>query len=969
MALLLVMLLAFSSVALAAGEVSVRAGKHANYSRLVFDWKKIARYQVTQSGDKLDIIFERSGNPKISHIKAARYSEIDSIKIRPSGKNKLHVQIDLAEGVTYKHNRLLRKVVFDFKKGSQKTKAPKQMKAEPVEYVEKKVLKKPVHKKKHSPIEETTEVPPPLKKAHKSGKIIVDKTKQENEAEATKVKINPQRTVISISTLEPSNFAVFERFGYLWMVLDNDLGNIPPEKFGALTGVLGKPERIEAEGGSAYRYTLPKGIFVSINKESLSWQIILSRTSNVPIFSNAHVFPDFGRSGRARLIAVLPPAKGKIVKVKDPTVGDDLWVIPVSSAGLKVDQLYETSDLEIMPAHLGMVLRPKRDDIKVYRHEKKIFISASGGLNLTPGVSAISNVKDKHKGGSYKRRIFDFPNWQQGGVSALLDTKRILERELLTVQNPSDRSEILFRLALLHFSNNMAHESIGLLRLVAEENPTMAKQPSFHAIRGAVRALAGQYLGSIEDLSIPSLMEQPEAKLWRGYAAAATEQWNLAAENFPKDNFLLGGYPSVVAIPFTIYMAESALRIGERDRARELLGTLNVYADELLPRHRSAIAYLKGEAYRQNGEKEKAILIWQPVVDGRDRLYHAKAGIALTNLLHQEGRIDDEKALERLENLRYAWRGDGLEIRILQSIGSFRIKTGKYHDGLKQLRSAVELAQGSFEDSSLITHEMMRAFADLYVHEKATDIPPLEAVSIFDEFRELMPSGADGTKASENFADYLVRMDLLERAVSVLEDRILENNGTLAGSRIGARMASIYLLDSKPKKAVEILKKTKVKAMGNDLKHDRELMLARAFSQMKRPKQAISALSSAHSEDAQRLRADIHWRAGHWAEAARALTVLLPNLEKIEGRLTEKQTKMILNVAVAFKLSGEDGKLVKLKKKYEAKMAKTKLASSFAVVTRPAESGALSDRQTMLNLASEVDVFKGFLDSYKANVN
>jgi hypothetical protein len=45
-------------------------------------------------------------------------------------------------------------------------------------------------------------------------------------------------------------------------------------------------------------------------------------------------------------------------------------------------------------------------------------------------------------------------------------------------------------------------------------------------------------------------------------------------------------------------------------------------------------------------------------------------------------------------------------------------------------------------------------------------------------------------------------------------------------------------------------------------------------------------------------------------------------------------------------------------------MAKTGQRDIFGVVTRESSSTDLSDRETLLRIAGEVDMFKGFLKSY-----
>jgi hypothetical protein len=55
-----------------------------------------------------------------------------------------------------------------------------------------------------------------------------------------------------------------------------------------------------------------------------------------------------------------------------------------------------------------------------------------------------------------------------------------------------------------------------------------------------------------------------------------------------------------------------------------------------------------------------------------------------------------------------------------------------------------------------------------------------------------------------------------------------------------------------------------------------------------------------------------------------------------------------------------------LRANYLKQMSRTTLGSTFGVVTRSGGSTSLADRETILKIAGEVDMFKGFLDNYKS---
>ena len=1002
-----------SGPVLADTNLPVRLGSQNGASRLVFDWPKMTGYKIEQNGNTLKIVFESSGKAQLPAVDPALNPQIKDIRsVSPT-----EIDIDLADGASFaKDFRIVRKIIIDISGGPAPAKpgqvtarnappeknAPEKIAAEktvaenkpappavaekheppatpepPAKSPEPKplpvvtVASQTAANDKNTPLPVVSPPPPALAASHDAKPANTEATgvEADNGEDANPDELPVQTadlapTVISLSTLEPASLAVFKRNDFLLIVLDTDTGGIPPQIYGPLSGHLGNPKRVEVEGGTAFRFLYPGSSTLQISKENLSWQIIFKKVEQ-KVLAASQIKPEFDPPGNknARLSVDLS-AKGRILQLTDPVAGDVLTVIPAEEPAQKIDQGSRFTDLEIMPSEIGLVLRPVRDDLKFERKGKTIVVTAPGGLALTPGASAvpISMDEDGSEGPAHAK-LFDFPSWRQGGLARLDENKRNIEQEILQSATPEKRSEGMLKLALLYFANNFSQEALGVLRQALNENPKLAENPGFVALRGGARALAGQYQDAIADLSIPALADQPEADLWKAYAAANTEQWIMAAKLFPKNNRMLAEYPSNIALPFTLFMAESALRLGEKERAKELLGTLNAFTAEMPDRYQAAILYLKGEAFRQDGDIEGALKAWAPVIEGRDRLYRAKASLASVNLLLEDKKISLKDAIEKIDNLRFAWRDGGLEASILHQLGSLKIENNQYLEGLKDLRSAVTIAEGNLDDSEPIAADMENAFEELFINDKAAGIPPLEAIAVFTDFNELLPPGPRGNQASRNFAEYLIRMDLLERAAELLEDQIAHHSEDGSGPELGTKLAAVYLLNSLPSKALAALEKTDSPSIPPAMKDERKLLTARAWFQQDRMELAEQALAGLETPDALRLMADIYWRTQKWRQAATTIERLLP---EPGADLDDNAAQLVVNAAVALKLGDDRDALQNLKDRYLPAVARTKMAQTFNVITRKPGVSTLADRETMMKIAGEVDMFKGFLDDYKA---
>jgi tetratricopeptide (TPR) repeat protein len=833
---------------------------------------------------------------------------------------------------------------------------------------------------------------------------------------------------VTMSSLVPMRLAVFERFSTLWIVTDATGADATlPSVSGKMADFIAPAKILRFKQGTAYSYALPQKFFLNVTKQRLSWQVELLPNAPPPAeaFLSAELRVQFDRKTKEAMLVSYMKGAGNPLSFDDPEVGDRLYVVPTSKPHQAVQEDRHMTDIEIIPAATGLVIRPLKDGVNVQhimltdevaappkekidekssgktgekppekdnkdkaaatdaqpqdmhpQGENVVVITAPFGLSVTPGGGAITPISapdDVAQDDS--NRLFDFPNWRHGGVEKLSENRQKLQAKIAAAETPEERAGGLMDLAKLYFANNFGQETLGILDLVLIENPEMEKNPDFIALRGAASAMSGHYKDALQDLSMPAIQQHPEVNLWIGFAAAASEQWHMADRSFPKSNRLLLQYPDNVAIPFTIYMAESALHLGHTDTANQLLNSINRSADSLDPQYKAAVDYLRGIAFSQMGQPEKAIALWQPVADGLDRLYHAKASLSLTRLLLQQKKITNKEAIDRVDSLRFAWRGDGLEVNILHTLGALKAQDGQILSGLEDMKRAADLADSLNDDSAPVRDDMKHIFTDLFLSDTSgSKVKPLEMVSVYNEFSTLIPPGPEAATAALNFADSLIRMDLLGKAAEIMEEQLKSGNlPEDKSAALGVKMTAVYLLDSKPKLALAALQETDRPDLSPRIHEERLLLKARAESQLGLTSEAITVLSTLNSKNAQRLKADVLWRAQKWDEAATATEALLPDLTNPLAKppvkpLSDEEASYVVNAAVAWKLAGNMDKLKEIKTKYDSAMAATKLASTFDVVTRDGGSSALGDRETMLRIAGEVDMFKGFLENYKAGL-
>jgi hypothetical protein len=400
---------------------------------------------------------------------------------------------------------------------------------------------------------------------------------------------------------------------------------------------------------------------------------------------------------------------------------------------------------------------------------------------------------------------------------------------------------------------------------------------------------------------------------------------------------------------------ESSLAIGDTGAAKPRLEAF--HPSQLSADDRDALKVLRGHYLKRTGDVEGAIELWREVARSDHRQSSARARYALTNALLDRKEITPEEAIDRMERLRYAWRGDVFEFDLLRRLAQLYAEHKDIRRSLQTLKEAATYFR-DIEGVQAVAVDMAALFKQLFAEGEADTLPPVAALALFEEFRELTPAGAEGDAMVRRLADRLVTVDLLGDAARLLDQQVKFRLAGEEKARVGARLAGIRLLDRKPKAALAALADSAVPEIPPDLARDRALVQARALAALDRPAEAIAALSGDTGDTAERIRAGIHWRNKEWREAADSF-----------GRLVDRSAaagaeadlaRLVLSRAVALALAGDDNGVAALRAKHGAMMKKSAFADAFNAVAGP-EAGVIRDFRAAAQIAGEIDALQALL--------
>lgn len=1037
--------------AIAQENVKARSGSHDGYSRLVLEWKDKPSYSLSKEEGRLLFRFSKSGTLSTEEFSADK--NILGLTSLSQNSEPLQVGVDIQPGSRFRDFVVVNKLIIDVYDSSSaettKSAQPEAQEAKPET-----VQSAPEETKAQEPVEEG---PAQTEATHDDHKGDFTRKPAESakpapveDVESTSVAAPAfDAHVITLTSITSIGMAVYERNGMLYIVTDSSDANIAPQLTGPQKDRFPPIQKIPngPPEGSLYSMEMPEGLSAHAEGGGLAWRILLTPDKKTAAYAEPKI-----EAGAGKIIWPLKNMR-KALSYTDPLVGDKMTIVTSTDARQLAGPARAFVNLKTFNSIVGLAFAAKTDHLKTALGLSEVSVESPAGLSLSSSVDVqpekirktvegnkqkeetspsddhnlelteappeaeheeeaaeTATKEEMHEAVAAKpsgNNIFNLPNWEMGGVQALAGNIHVLMVEA-AAKTSDNSAEDIITMAKLLIANHRGQEALGMLRIALQKVPAIDENAEFQALRGAALALSGKYDEAFVDFTREQLQKFDDIKLWLAFTLGGLEDWKQAGDVMPADISQIQSYPVSIRTPFAIMFAEIALRNGRIDEAEKILGLLQNDLPKLPLAWASAWNYLAGEAARQRGEVDRATEYWEPLVkNGKDDLYRAKAGLSLTKLQIDEKKLKPNEAIDRLEGLRYAWRGDELETLINYRLGKMYIDNKDYLKGLTVLRNATTLTPG-LQVGEDVRRYMTNSFRDIFVNDRIKNVSPLDAIGIYEEFKDLTPPGPEGDVFVDKLAERLVDADLLGRAASLLDYQV---NNRLKGDKkveVAIRLAAIRLLDGNPDGAIrslEIAQDTLNKMDGADVakaetmrpenvapqagddskaaaeaapeKADPEkqrqiyLLKARALSMKKKPEEAIAILDQmAPDPDVNRLRTDIAWFAGKWEEAAMSLNDLILS-EDISPRrpLTEYQRDLILNRAISLNLSGNRVALANLRERYNAQMKDTAKGQMFEVVTRPRRPDMIGSREAIESMISEIDLFQGFLEGYGKMMN
>ncbi len=189
------------------------------------------------------------------------------------------------------------------------------------------------------------------------------------------------------------------------------------------------------------------------------------------------------------------------------------------------------------------------------------------------------------------------------------------------------------------------------------------------------------------------------------------------------------------------------------------------------PEMEPSIAVLVGRLKEALGRSSDALTNYRVAADSRDRRAAAQGRLREILLRYAIGDMPRNDVVNALETLTTIWRGDETEAEGLKLLAHLYTEDNRYRDAFHVMRTAL-LVHPNSDFTRQIQDEAAVTFDSLFLGGKGDALPPIEALGLFYDFRDLTPIGRRGDEMIRRLADRLVAVDLLDQAAELLQHQV-----------------------------------------------------------------------------------------------------------------------------------------------------------------------------------------------------
>ena len=759
----------------------------------------------------------------------------------------------------------------------------------------------------------------------------------------------------AFSAITPA--AMFRRADTVWLLFDAtkpiDLEAIRSNGGSVIAEVSAMP----LDKGQAIRIRLNRPQMPSLTgddqPDGSNWTVTFAdamQTPTQPLVVTRNI------TDSARANVMVPISKpGRLYRFADPEVGDTLMVVTATPPVRGFIKRQDFVEMSLLESIHGVAIHPNSDDFIAELASDKIILGRPGGLTLSPADTSAERAS------TVAKPMFDPGDWRKN-QEQLFNRRQDELTEAAAAAEADQRTPARIELARFYLSRGMYPEAKGVLDLALPDAKPGVEEPVLLTVHAVASILMGRPELGMKDLANPAIGTNYDSLLWKALAYARMGKWAEAREKFKNVEFAITALPIDLQRIVIADAMRASLEVKDYSGAAKRSSDLEIIGlpSEMKP----AIAVLRGRLAEALGHDKDALDQYKAAVESDDRPAATEAKLLEIALKRKRDEISPADATRELETLAVTWRGDTLEVQTLEMLARLYADAGRYSETFAAVRTATRLEPNS-EISRQGQDAASALFAQLFLSQKGDDLPPVEALAMFYDYRELTPIGRRGDEMIRRLADRLVAVDLLDQASELLQYQIDKRLEGAARAQVAARLAMVYLTNRKPDRAITALRSTRIADLSGELRQQRLLLEARAQSDVGRHDLALDIISNLSGREAIRLRSDIYWASRQWRQSSEQIELYYADRWRDFKPLNPVEKGDVIRAVVGYALAEDAIGLARFREKYAPLMSGDADRAAFETASKPSASSSAEFAQ-IAKMAASVDTLDGFLREMKA---
>ncbi|MSO13222.1 tetratricopeptide repeat protein [Rickettsiales endosymbiont of Trichoplax sp. H2] len=604
---------------------------------------------------------------------------------------------------------------------------------------------------------------------------------------------------------------------------------------------------------------------------------------------------------------------GKIISFIDPLNKGKITVLTTNSYQYGIKNEFTFVDLDVLPSIQGVAISEKSSELLFNKNDNLFWITSKNGLNISSkyGSSLINSIFQTP--GFTKLKKFKSEDCilcikpYRKGLEEYINDQKLIQSEIYN-SSVDEKYNFRINLALLNLANGYYPESTSQLKFSIYNNPLLANKYDFLLAYAVSNVMSNRFDKAYELISKIDISSVPtknlkEVRFWNDIINLLNNKPQKISgsliEIFSDNNSaFLKNYPENIFIKIKLFELRLLIKNKYFNAAKDIIKNLSKIN---LTRENLAEFYYEQANLQKLAENNNDVIKLLTNCKNIDGSFYfsPKCEYELIDLEIKNKKISIKEGIEQLLYLDFKIRNSEFEITVLKRTAELYYMVEDYINALLTWQTIIEYFHNSFEALEA-KEKMTTTFISIFLSEVGDKYDAFQKVAIFDEFSYLNLIGNIGDKIALKLVNYLIDLDLLDRASKILDHQYKYRLNGYEKEQVLNKLLNVYLELRKPKKVVELINESLLKNYPDQIKIVRTHIYAQALFEVNDDDKAIKVLDGDLSSSADVIRSNIYWKQKKWHLFNDNSEPYIYSLMKNNKLLTIEDANKILRQSVSY---------------------------------------------------------------------